>query len=304
MEQSRPTLRHDLVWALLLGGWAGLAALSPRRTGALWLSLPLVLIPLAWWMVSGASRWVLAFLAAAFLLPPLPLPWGDAGPHPALLPAALGLWAGVARLPAWRIRRNFLSASLVVFLLALLLSVPAAVLYSSPAVALGSLARVGLFAVSVYLFFYLADGPGRELAPERLVRLLFWAGTVSAAFACLDFYFQFPALARFAEQFVWLPGGVFRRAQGVFYEASTLGSFCVFLLVMMASIAVLQLGGRLRLSPALLLPAAIVCFVALILSFSRAAMISLVVALLALLWLERKRLQLTVKLAHWGAAAL
>ena len=45
----------------------------------------------------------------------------------------------------------------------------------------------------------------------------------SALFACVDFYFQFPAPAGYGPQFVWLDSGVYRRAQGFFYEASTLG---------------------------------------------------------------------------------
>ena len=64
------------------------------------------------------------------------------------------------------------------------------------------------------------DGDGAfDADPQTPVEEL-----VSGLFACLDFYFQFPAPARFAEQFVWLPGGVYRRAQGLFYEASTLAT--------------------------------------------------------------------------------
>ena len=253
------TLRRDLIWGLILGLWMGLASLAASRPLAvLWLTLPLVLAALAWWVLTDALRWVLAFLAAAILLPPLPLPWGDAGPHPAVLLAALGLLAGAARISAWQIRLDFVSIALGLFFFALLFSVPLAALYSGWEVGLGSLARVGLFAISVYVFFYLAGGPGRDLDPARLVRLLFPAALLSAAFACLDFYFQFPAPARFAEQFVWLPSAVLRRAQGVFYEATALASFCVFFLVMIASIVALRLWGRLRLRLSWLLVAALV----------------------------------------------
>ena len=37
--------------------------------------------------------------------------------------------------------------------------------------------------------------------------------------------------AGYGPQFVWLDSGVYRRAQGFFYEASTLGNFCAFFLV-------------------------------------------------------------------------
>src|SRR6266404_4121848 len=61
---------------------------------------------------------------------------------------------------------------------------------------------------------------------------LYYVAVGSALFACVDFYFQFPAPAGYGPQFVWLDSGVFRRAQGFFYEASTLGNFCAFFLVM------------------------------------------------------------------------
>ena len=299
-----PALRRDLTRGLVLGVGMGLASLAASRPQMLWLALQLLLAALAWWVLTDASRWVLAFLAAVILLPPLPLPWGDAGPHPAILLAALGLLAGAARLSAWQIRLDFVSAALSFFFFALLFSVPLGALYSGWEVGLGSLARVGLFAISLYLFFYLAHGPGRDLQPERLIRLLFRAAVVSAAFACLDFYFQFPAPARFAEQFVWLPSGVLRRAQGVFYEATALGSFCVFFLVMIVSAVALRLWGRLRVGAGWAVAGALVFLAALIFSFSRSAIASLLVALAALGWLERERLRTKVRLARWSLAAL
>ena len=293
MEQAR----SQLLWGVGLGMAMGVASLATLRPAALWVALPLAVVLLAWWIVSGAERWVLAFLAAAMLLPPLPLPGGNAGPHPAMLFAAIGVWAGVVRLLAWRIRWDFVSSALCFLLFALLLSVPWAALYSGWEVALGSLARVGLFAISVYLFFYVAYGPGRDLGAERLIRLMFWAGFASAAFACLDFYFQFPAPARFAEQFVWLATGVFRRAQGVFYEATTLGSFCTFLLVMIVSITALRQHRWLGLAPGSLAAAGLVLLAALIFSFSRSGIASLVVALIALAWLERRQLRTAFRLS-------
>jgi O-antigen ligase len=249
----------------------------------------------AWWTLCGTNRWVLAFLAAAVLLPPLPLPGGDSGPHPAMAVALIGLAAGLARLPAWRFRLTGLSTPLLFFFWVLAASVPLAALYSGAPIALGTLARVGLAGIALYLFFYLSQGPGRELPPDRLVRWMFWTGVASAAFACLDFYFQWPAPARFAEQFVWLPQGVFRRAQGVFYEASTLGSFCNFLLVLIACLAARPAAERLGLRTLSLAGAAVILLTALMLSFSRAAVVSLGVALAVLAWFERDRLRSAAK---------
>jgi hypothetical protein len=110
--------------------------------------------------------------------------------------------------------------------------------YSGGVVAAGSLARVLLFGIPVYLYFYSSLGPGRE---RLSLRPLYWAAVIAALFACVDFYYQFPAPAGYGPQFVWLDSGVYRRAQGLFYEASTLGNFCAFLV--MIAVAFLAAGG-------------------------------------------------------------
>ena len=92
------------------------------------------------------TRWILPFLVAALLLPPLPIGIGGAGPHPALL-------------------------------------------YHGLEVGLGTLARVALFGLSVYLFFFLTAGPARAPSadPHRDTALLFYAAAAAALFAVADF---------------------------------------------------------------------------------------------------------------------
>src|SRR6185369_16749650 len=172
MEQS---LRRDLTGALAAGAALGSAAVALPSPMSGWIALALAVVPLCWWTLAGAGRWVPLFLAAALVLPPLPLPGGDSGPHPALLFAALGLWAGLLRLSDWRARAGWLSFALVLFCGVLFMSVPLAALYSGPQIASGSLVRVGLFGISLYVFFYLSYGPGRSLEAERVIRVLFWA---------------------------------------------------------------------------------------------------------------------------------
>jgi O-antigen ligase len=295
--------KRDFAIVLALGAAAGLASLAVSRPRMLTLAAPLVLLALAWWALADRFRWLLAFLAAVVVLPPLPLPWGDAGPHPAMLLAGLGVLAGAARLPAWRVRLDAVSAALGFLLFAVFFSVPLAAVYSGWAVGIGSLARAGLFAIAVYVYFYLAHGPGRELEPERLVRVLFGAAVISAVIACADFYYQFPALGRFAEQFVWLSNTTVRRAQGVFYEATVLALFCVFFLVMIAAMAVLRVTRDLRLRPWWLAAAAPVLVAALIFSFSRSAIVALLVSLAALAVVERERLRSTRRFL-WSVAAV
>ncbi len=173
-------------------------------------------------------------------------------------------------------------ATLLVFLSAtnsLTASVAFAALYSGWTVAAGSLARVLLFAIAVYVFFYASAGPV-DLEPFLITRILFGMGTIAVLFACVDFYYQLPALADFGPQFVWLDEGVFRRAQGLFYEASTLGNFCSFFLVMIV-IALFRPKGARPCSRAVLAAGGILFSAALLFSYSRASLLNLFVALRA-----------------------
>jgi len=113
----------------------------------------------------------------------------------------------------------------------------------------------------------------------------------SALFACIDFYYQLPAPAGYGPQFISLESGVFRRAQGFFYEASTLGNVCAFFLVMIAVAALLR--RRERPVPLLaLIAGGIALASAMALSYSRGSLVNLAVGLVALTWLERRRIRL------------
>jgi O-antigen ligase len=176
-----------------------------------------------------------------------------------------------------------------------------AAFHSGGETAIGSLVRVALFGISVYVFFYSAYGPGR--ASVGCLRPLYWAAAASALFACVDFYFQFPAPAGYAPQFVWLDSGVYRRAEGLFYEASTLGNFCAFFLVMIA-VAFTVPRSQSPVSRKALLAGGAVFFAALVLSYSRASLLNLLVASLVLAWRERSRVRLGRVAAILVAAVL
>jgi O-antigen ligase len=132
-----------------------------------------------------------------------------------------------------------------------------------------------------------------------IVRVLFWAAAVSALFACLDFYFQFPAPGGYGPQFIWLDSGVFRRAQGVFYEASTLGNLCAFFLVMIA-VALFRPRAERPFPVWAMVAGGIALASALVLSYSRASLVNVAVALTVLLWLQRKRVRMGRFLAATG----
>src|SRR6185503_14687317 len=96
MSSAADTRRLHPAWlAIVFGGWAAAVALAPSFTPKAVLAAPAALIPLAWWTLLKPARWIALFFATALLLPPLPIPLGDSGPHPCLIFAVLGLWAGL-----------------------------------------------------------------------------------------------------------------------------------------------------------------------------------------------------------------
>jgi O-Antigen ligase len=293
-----------------LGLYATAVALAPGWGTKAVLCAPLILIPTAWTLLRTANQWLTLFFFCALLAPPLPIALGDSGPHIAVLFAAAGLWVGLLRFHEWRFRPDFAAVSILMLLAIFLASISMAAIYSGPIVAAASLARVALFGISVYTFLYVRDGPG-ALNPRqslRAIRWLFCAASVSALFACVDFYFQLPAPAGYAQQFIWLESGVFRRAQGVFYEASTLGNLCAFFLEMIA-VSLFRPRDAQPISRVAMFAGGVALAAALVLSYSRASLLNLAVALIVLVWLHRdrirwRRLLAGVGIFGAGAAAL
>ncbi len=273
--------------AAAVGTYAAAVGVAPGLGAKIALASPLVLLPLLLWTLATPDRWLLLFFFAALLLPPLPVRIGDSGPHIALAVAAIGVFIGMLRAGEWRFKADFLSSTLLIYLSVLVVSVSVAAFYSGAAIAAGTLARVLLFAISLYVFFYTAQGPGTD--PN--VRTLFWLGAASAALACIDFYYQLPAPAGFGPQFVWLDSGVYRRAQGVFYEASTLGNLCAFFLVMIAT-ALLRPKTERPIRSYALGAGGILFAAALMFSYSRASLLNVAVAGIVLVWFHRGRIRI------------
>jgi hypothetical protein len=253
------------------------------------LAVPALAIPLLWWTLRLPHRWLSLFFAAALLLPPLPASIGDSGPHPCLIFAGVGLLAGAIWTREWPIDLEGPAAPLLALLAVMFASVAMAAFTSGLAAAAGSLARVLLFAISVYIYFYPPGGAPR-------LRWLFYVAAGSALFACVDFYFQFPAPAGYGPQFVWLDSGVYRRAQGLFYEASTLGNVCAFFLVMIA-VALSRPRAESPVPRKALAAGGAVFLAALVLSYSRASLVNVLVALAVLAWINRRRIRIARTLA-------
>lgn len=275
--------------SLAIGLYAALAAAAPSMTARALLAAPLTLAALLWWTLARPHRWAGAFVAAAILLPPLPIPLGDSGPHPALLFAAFGIFAGALYLCEWRVTIGPLERAFICLFFVLLASSGVAAFYSGAALAAQTLARVLLFGIGIYLFFFTAYV--RPDGSPPMVRRLFYAAALSAAIACLDFYYQLPAPAGFSPQFVWLESGAYyRRAQGIFYEASTLGNFCAFFLVMIA-VAFSRARNRTLVPRTAMVCGGVLFSAALLFSYSRSSIVNLAVALVALAWIDRGRIR-------------
>ena len=301
---SSASLARPAWWMpALFGVWAAAIALAPGLPLKAALAAPAVIAPVLWWTFQNPGRWLALFCGAAILLPPLPIPLGDSGPHPALLFAAMGLLAGVLWLAEWRFLPTGLNAAFMTLFGVMLASIAPAAVYSGGVAAAGSAARVLLFGISVYVFLYAAYGAGRHSDAMRGARWLYWAAAVAALFACVDFYFQFPAPAGYGPQFVWLDSGVYRRAQGLFYEASTLGNFCAFFLVMIA-VAFTRPREESPVSRKALVVGGAVFFAALVLSYSRASLVNVAVALAVLMWCNRRRVRLARVAVLLAAGAL
>lgn len=282
--------RADAATALFLGSWSAAIALAPGTIAKAAVAAPGFAAAGAWWTLQNARRWLAVFFFAALLLPPLPVAAGDSGPHPSLVVAVLGIFAGVLWLPRWQLRPTGVSAPLLALFLTLLISVAQAALQAGATAALGSIIRVLLFGIGVYVFFYSASGPGRNGESRGFVRMLYWIAVAAALFACVDFYFQFPAPAGYGPQFVWLDSGVYRRAQGLFYEASTLGNFCAFFLVMIL-VALSRPSEECPVSRKGLLGGGAVLLAAIVLSYSRASLVTVAVGGVVLLWKTRRRIR-------------
>lgn len=294
------------LFAIALGVWSAMVALMPSTTGKLLLVIPLVLAALFYWIILRPSRWLVAFFFCLLLLPPLPLPLGNSGVHVAPLFALLGGLAGLVWIREWRSWSHPLTLALVILCGVLLESLAFAAIFSGWEIALGSLARVILFAISIFVFLYsYAGSRGDAWSPFRITRFLFGLAVAGALFACVDFYFQFPAPAGYGDQFVYLEEGVFRRAQGLFYEASTLGNFCAFFLVMIM-VCLFRRREETPLSRAALQAGGLMLAAALLFSYSRASVLNVVVAaaVLACLHAGRVRRSVIVLLAALAAAGV
>lgn len=282
---ARPV--REGLFPVLLGVWAATVALVPTLEWKLILLAPGLAVAIVSWILYRPSRWLHLLFFCLVALPPVPFRGaGDSGIHVAPLAAGIGMLIGLLRLHAWKNLRGRLPLAFGGFLAVLLVSTGFAALYSGTDVAIGSLVRVFLFALGVYVFGYTLAAERTDVPnPLRFTRYLFFLAMAAAIFACFDFYFQFPTPAGYGPQFVWLQQGVFRRAQGLFYEASTLGNFCAFFLTLVL-VCLSRRKAESPISRPALVAGGAVFATAIMLSYSRGSIVNLVMSTMALIWLR------------------
>jgi hypothetical protein len=149
LPESWPAMQGSWLRAIFLGSWAAAIAIAPDLQWKLLLAAPGALVGITVWTFGRPERWIGGFLAAALLLPPLPIALGDSGPHPCLIFAGLGVIAGTVWLARWKIPATSLNAALGMLAAAILASIAPAAIYSGTSLALMSLSRVGLLAIAI-----------------------------------------------------------------------------------------------------------------------------------------------------------
>src|SRR5260370_38717130 len=95
--------KRQLLVGAGLGLYATVVALVPGLAAKAVLAVPLVAIPLFWYLIGTSTAWLSLFFLCALLTPPLPIALGDNGPHGALVLAAAGIFIGLLRLWDWRV---------------------------------------------------------------------------------------------------------------------------------------------------------------------------------------------------------
>ncbi len=250
-----------------------------------------LIIFLAWASLRQPLTFVAVFLVALIVLPPFYISrLGETPIYPSSLLLPIGLGLVLARFPDFNFRFDRVAKGLGLFLAGTGLSLPFACWLSGPEVGTGSLLR-WLLLTQTLLIYYLIRGGARvqeSRAEQWLAPILLVAAVASAAYGIFDFFWPVPQPHPAADQFIWLSTGVFRRAQGVFYEASSFANLCGFFLVAASAAYLAREERALGFSRPWLLLFIAVLSLAVFVSFSRSAWASVLVSLLVFVGISRQ----------------
>ena len=255
---------------------AALADLLPLLLG---LVIGVVLVVLSGYLaLTYPDVWLAAYVAVLLLVP---------DPHFTIGGVAMGVNASdalfVGALPSLVLhpfeRRSALGRIAFVSWLWAGLTLISALLFSGPSVAAGSALRWIRLAEAFFPVFFVLHRIEDPVSALRLCgRVFIVSGLLAAAFGIAQFFLGFDlsvfGVKYTATQLLWVDGSVRRRAVGLFYESSGFGTMAALLVwVSLFLIGAPQsVRGRQR---SLLLVTVIVGITAILLSFTRAAVLGL-----------------------------
>lgn len=232
------------------------------------------------------------YLATALAIPPI-YPDALGGEIPVYASSFFLLIGGLIlliRSEEFKIQPDVIGKSSLCFLVAIALSLPFGFWLSGTSTGFQSCLRFFLilqpFLVYVWIRGFALITDDRDLSV--FIKLLLGIGLMAAVYGIVDFYFPIPIPHPFAEQFIYLKGERIRRAQGLFYEASSFGNMCAFFLGLSLTAAY---SKRQRESIIHLLMSYLLIGIfttALFLSYSRGAWANVLVTVVLLLLLQPK----------------
>ncbi|HEV2352017.1 MAG TPA: O-antigen ligase family protein [Terriglobia bacterium] len=226
---------------------------------------------------------VIVFLTVLVVLPPFF--FRQTGETPVyvssfLLPLALAIV--VVRWSDFQFHADPIARGLFLFLFGTATSLPFAWWFSGSAIAIPSLLRWLMLAQTLLLYVLVRGGtracPGR--AERWLIPILIIAAVMGAGYGIYDFIWPVPMPHPAAPQFLYLPNGLVRRAQGVLYESSSFGNLCGFFLAVTAAAFMVRREKALGVSSKLLPPFILVLAGAVIVAFSRSSWANTLVTLM------------------------
>jgi len=237
-------------------------------------------------------NWSYLFVASALVVPPLypSILGGDTPLYVANLLFVAGCIVVLARGTDFQIGTDSVGRAAAGFLLALALSIPFGFWFSGTSEGFGSCLRFFLL-LHPFLIYHWLRGFCPVRREESLIlvgKFLLGVGVVAALYGIVDFYLPIPIPHPFADQYIYLDGRMIRRAQGMFYEASSFGNLSAFFLGLTLAI-LLSWWKKLSLAWKTTLYLMIGIFTtALFLSYSRGSWANVLVTGTVFLILQRK----------------
>ncbi len=234
---------------------------------------------------------VLVFLTVLIAIPPFF--FRQTGETPIyissfLLPVAFAIV--VARWSDFQFNLDPIAKGLFLFLFGTGVSLPFAWWFSGSAIATSSLLRWLMLAQTLLLYALVRGGmrarPGR--AERWLIPILIIAAVLGAAYGIYDFIWPVPIPHPSAPQFLYLPNGLLRRAQGVLYESSSFGNLCGFFLAITAAGFMVRRENALVVSIKWLPPFILILTGATVVAFSRSSWANTIVTLMVFGLLTRR----------------